>query len=240
MPESGSELEFHRDYYRRTASAYDTMNVHERDEHSYVIASLAGQLDFFGIKSVLEVGAGTGRLLLQLRALRPNLRICGVEPVAELRQIGYQKGLSSAELRDGSGYAIPFEAGEFDLVACFGVLHHVAEPPRFVREMMRVATKGVLISDSNNFGQGGVAARMLKQTLRHLGLWRTATWIQTRGRGYHVNESDGLFYSYSVFDNFEMVKRDFPMTYCIPSKPSGPNLFRSAGHVAILGLKDCA
>lgn len=237
MAEPGSELNFHRDYYRRTATAYDTMNVHERDEHSFAVATLLGQLDFFGIKSILEVGAGTGRLLLQLKTMRPDLRICGVEPIAELREVGHKKGLSDGELFEGSGYELPVAADSFDLVACFGVLHHVAKPSRVVSEMLRVAAKGILISDSNSYGQGSAAARLAKQSLRQSGLWRLATWIKTKGKGYHVNDSDGLFYSYSVCDNYEQVRQRCPRVYWIGTQDSGPNLFRTAGHLALLGLK---
>lgn len=237
MAETGKELDFHRDYYGRTASLYDTMNVHERDEHSFAVATLIGQLDFFGFRSVLEVGAGTGRLLLQLKAARPDLRVCGVEPVGGLRQVGHQKGLKESELVEGNGYALPVAAGDYDLVCCFGVLHHVPEPGKVVCEMLRVAGKAVLISDSNNFGQGRPLIRLAKQCLHRAGLWRLATLIQTRGKGYHTSESDGLFYSYSVCDNHEQVRRACARTYWLGTQSSGADLYRTAGHVALLGVK---
>ena len=65
--------------------------------------------------------------------------------------------------------------------------------------MMRVARKGVSLSDSNIFGQGRSPVRILKLTFYCMGLWKLLKLIQTRGRGYAISEGDGLAYSYSVY-----------------------------------------
>jgi len=195
------EVETQRAYYAETASHYDEMHLHGDDEHSFALRFMVSTLESLGIRSVLDIGSGTGRVLLNIKADAPNISALGVEPSAELRQIGHAKGLSETELIDGDAMNLAFADGEFDLVCEFAVLHHVPVPAKAVSEMLRVARKAVFISDSNNFGHGSGKARMLKQALNAMGLWQLAYKIRTGGNGYLISEGDGLAYSYSVFDS---------------------------------------
>ena len=101
---------------------------------------------------------------------------------------------------------LEFAEGAFDVVCAFGVLHHASDHARAVEEMLRVADRAILISDSNNFGQGRPLVRALKQGLRALQLWPLADWLKTRGKGYTITEGDGLAYSYSVFSDYERIR----------------------------------
>ncbi|MFZ9345299.1 MAG: class I SAM-dependent methyltransferase [Opitutales bacterium] len=235
---SNEEVSKQRDYYRRTAGEYEAMHLAEGDEHYVALAFLSAMITHHGFKSVLDVGSGTGRALAYLKARHPDVRFVGIEPVKELREVGYRAGLSVAELVDGDALALPYAAGEFDLVCEFAVLHHVRTPSRVVTEMLRVASRAVFISDCNNFGQGGRLARAFKQALDAVGLWPLANWIKTRGRGYSESEGDGLFYSYSVFNDLPSIRRACRKLHLLNTAggPSG-NLYRTAPHVAVLGLK---
>jgi trans-aconitate methyltransferase len=68
-----------RAYYEATAGAYDA--AHAEREHIVALQLLAGYIQLAGVKSVLDVGAGTGRAMRFLKAQFPNLVIKGVEPV---------------------------------------------------------------------------------------------------------------------------------------------------------------
>jgi hypothetical protein len=63
----------------------------------------------------------------------------------------------------------------------------------------------VIIADSNRFGQGSLPARWFKFFLYKLGLWGTFNYVRTRGKRYQISEGDGLFYSYSVYDSYELL-----------------------------------
>lgn len=228
------------DYYAQTAEEYDRMHVSATDEHAFALAVLIGIIDFFQIKSVLDIGSGTGRALLALRRMHPGLNVVGIEPSPELRAQGYRKGLTSEELLDGDAQALPYQDGSFDLVCEFGALHHIPNPRKAVSEMLRVARKAIFISDSNNFGQGSLSSRCLKQVINAFGLWRLADLIKTRGNGYTISEGDGLAYSYSVFNDHDLIVASCARVQFISTMGSGPNLYRSAPHVAVLGLKGAA
>jgi SAM-dependent methyltransferase len=234
---SADEVNLQRQFYADTAAKYDAMQISEQDEHQFALAILSAMIEFHDIKSVLDVGSGTGRALRYLKSRHPGVRFVGIEPVEALRKVGHQAGLSPDELKDGDINALAAADGEFDLVCEFAVLHHVPKPKQAVAEMLRVARKAIFISDANNFGQGGLMSRCLKQGINAFGLWRVFDWLRTGGRGYHVSAGDGLFYSYSVFNEYRQLREACRSIHHFNTVDAGPSLARSAPHVAILGIK---
>lgn len=229
--------EIQREYYDQTARDYDAAHVDESDEHYFALGFLLGSTTYLKVDSVLEVGAGTGRGLLYLKQHAPRLKVCGVEPVQALREQGYAKGLVADELVDGDGTRLAFGDGAFDIVCAFGVLHHVKDHRRVVGEMLRVARTAIFISDANNYGQGRPVVRMVKQTLHAARLWPLANLIKTRGKGYSITEGDGLSYSYSVFDDYPLIRERCARVHLLNTLDAGIDPYRSAGHVALLGIK---
>jgi ubiquinone/menaquinone biosynthesis C-methylase UbiE len=231
-----NDASIQRAYYASTAGQYDAMHLDD-PEHQVALSIMVAMLDLLEVRSILDVGAGSGRVIRHLSKVRPDLRVVGVEPVQQLREVAYAAGVPRESLIEGDGAALPFYDEQFDLVCEFGMLHHVRKPDAVVAEMLRVAKRGVFISDSNNFGQGSPLARAVKQGLNALHLWPLANWIKTRGKGYSITEGDGLAYSYSVFTNYDQVKKACSRVHLFSTIDSGPNLYRSAGHVAMLGVK---
>jgi len=199
---------------------------------------MVGILDYLDIESVLDIGSGTGRVIHYLKRRCPTIRIRGIEPVSELRQIAYEQGISQNELIDGDATnLLNFKDKVFDLVCAFGVLHHIRNPERAVSEMLRVAKTAVFISDANSFGQGNSFQRTIKQCFNSLGLLRVVNWLRTRGRGYAISESDGLAYPYSIFSNYFQIRRQCHSVHIINTTAAGRNLYRTASHLAMLGIK---
>lgn len=224
-------------YYASTAAQYDHMHVlHTDKEHMLALELMSAYIAFHNIKSVLDIGAGTGRTLLYLKNRFPDLKVLGIEPVAALREEGYKKGLLESELIDGDGNNLSLKDGSYDLVCEYGVLHHVRFPEKVVNEMLRVASIGIFISDSNNFGQGGVVSRLFKQTLNFFRLWNAFNFIRTKGKRYQISQADGLFYSYSVFNNYKAIKAQCEV-FITGIRNQGVNPYRSALHIALFGLK---
>jgi ubiquinone/menaquinone biosynthesis C-methylase UbiE len=237
MNSTPEDLLIQREYYARTAGAYDDMHLGDA-EHEFATRIMLAAMDHLQVRSVLDIGSGTGRALRHIKQARPETRVLGIEPVAELRQIGHRNGITAEELVDGDATRLPFRDGEFDLVCEFGVLHHIRNPQDAVREMLRVSRKAILISDSNNFGQGGFASRTFKQLLDACGLWRLVDLVKTRGKGYTISEGDGLAYSYSVYNNYRQIRAQCRSVHVMNTTPGGINPYRSASHVVLLGIRD--
>jgi len=196
-----------RRYYTETASRYDAMHAHEAGDHDASMPILLSALRSLNVRSLLDVGSATGRGLPRLAEGLSNTLICGVEPVEALVRQGISSGVNNGlPLLLASGDALPFPDKSFDAVCEFGILHHVPDPARVVQEMLRVARKAVVLSDSNRFGQGPFPLRIAKLLLYKLNLWKAFDFLRTRGKGYQVSEGDGVFYSYSVYDNLRQIQ----------------------------------
>ncbi len=225
-------------YYSKTSEQYDQMHVEKDREHFLALALMESYVRYYGIKSILDVGSGTGRVISYMKEHCPGVKVIGLEPVKELREQGYAKGISPDELVGGDGNKLDFKTGSFDLVCSYGVLHHVPQPASVVGEMLRVAGKGIFISDSNNFGQGSFAGRSVKQFINALGMWKLFNYLRTGGKRYQISEEDGLFYSYSLFDNYNQVSSVCSKVYLTDTTgKAGKNLYRTSPTLALFGLK---
>lgn len=239
MNNKTKEIEIQKLYYQQTAAQYDEMHVNDKVPHAMALAYLIGIIDYLDIKSILDIGSGTGRVICHIQKARPDIHIVGIEPIEELRKIAYSKGLSEKKLIYGDATKLQFKTAEFDLVCEFGILHHIAKPELAVSEMLRVGKKGIFISDTNNFGEGSLVSCLIKQMLNFLGLWKVADLIKTKGKGYRISEGDGLSYSYSVFNNYKQIKNHCNSIHVLntSTRNQGINPYQTASNVALLGVK---
>jgi len=225
-------------YYEETARNYDNAHLNSGEGHDLASHLLRALIDERECCSLLDVGAGTGRTLRMLQAAMPSVRMTGIEPVEGMRRVGHECGLSQEVLIEGDATQIAFEDGSFDVVSAFGVLHHVRDPSVVIAEMLRVAKVGIFISDANRFAQGGWLAGRLKRCLYHLRLWGLVEYVRTRGKGFHESAGDGIFYSYSVFDNFEQIRRLCPQIHLFTLKGAGKIPLYDSEQIALFALKN--
>ena len=234
-----TDVRSQRDYYARTAEHYDAMHVAPTDEHGRALAAFVGLAEMSGdVGSVLDVGAGTGRGLRMMMERWPEAHVMGIEPVAALREVGYAAGVPPARLQDGDALKLAFDDDAFDFVTETGVLHHVPQPLLAVAEMVRVARKGVMISDNNHIGGGSVLSRYLKFAAKGIGLMKPLIWLQTGGKMFRVSEGDGIFYTFTAFDCVPVLKKKFPFINVMNTTPSaGFDPYRNASHVMLFASK---
>jgi SAM-dependent methyltransferase len=230
-------------YYARTADMYDAMHVHENDAHNVALRFVSALVDELHIGSILDVGCGTGRGLQHVRARHPSVLARGLEPSpALIRRAIDVHGISAEHLVCGRGESLPYGDQSFDAVCELGILHHVPDPNAVVREMLRVARRAVFISDGNRFGQGSRLGRITKLALYRLRLWPLANYIKTRGRGYVITPGDGLAYSYSVFDSYDLLAQWASRLIFVPTHAatarSWAHPLLTAGQVLACAIRD--
>lgn len=90
-------------------------------------------------QSVLDIGAGDGRIAQSLMRERPGLSITGVD-------LGVRAGAAIPVLAY-DGQRLPFADHSFDLVLLIDVLHHTETPEQVLAEACRVARRAILIKD---------------------------------------------------------------------------------------------
>jgi ubiquinone/menaquinone biosynthesis C-methylase UbiE len=241
-PDSAAEIQ--RKYYADTAARYDSMHAHEGCGDPAITKFVSALLQMLEVRSLLDVGAATGRGMHDLKQALPGVLVCGVEPVAALVEQAVQsRNTAGAQMIRATGDALPFPDASFDAVCEFAVLHHVANPSAVVKEMLRVAKKAVFLCDSNRFGQGSNAAKYIKLVLYKSGLWGVYNYLRTGGKGYTITEGDGLAYSYSVYDSFGLISRWADRLILIPSNAGekGASWFHplfNSGGVLVCAIKE--
>src|SRR5438874_13687415 len=119
MPTIANQISIQRAYYRANAAKYDEIHVHGDGEHEFALAFMASIIPLLRIGSVLDIGSGTGRAMLQIKATHPQVHVIGIEPSPELREQGLKKGLSPADLIDGDAQSLSYRDGAFDLVCAY-------------------------------------------------------------------------------------------------------------------------
>lgn len=102
--------------------------------------------------SVLDVGAGDGRLAARLMERRPDLRIQGVDVLVRPDTL--------IPVQQFDGEVLPLGDRSIDVVMMVDVLHHASKQHALLRETARVATRAVVIKD--HFVRGALAHSTLR------------------------------------------------------------------------------
>jgi 2-polyprenyl-3-methyl-5-hydroxy-6-metoxy-1,4-benzoquinol methylase len=98
-------------------------------------------------ESVLDVGCGEGVLTLEWAERLGDRRVVGIDlDDPKLRAEWEKRVRPNLEFRAEEATRLPFEDGEFDMVAAIEVLEHVPEPAATLAEMARVARRHLLVS----------------------------------------------------------------------------------------------
>ncbi len=170
-------------FFARVAPRWDSL----RSLHASEEAVEAAILDAVGtrpIRSLLDLGTGTGRML-QLLGPRAE-RIVGLDASYAMLSVARanleRAGLTGVELRQGDIYAPPLVRESFDLVVVHQVLHYLDEPARALAQAARLVAPGgrLLLVD---FAPHGVEFLRESEGHRRLGFAaaQVAAWLEDAG-----------------------------------------------------------
>jgi SAM-dependent methyltransferase len=115
--------------------------AYERGRPGYspeLMAWLAEHLGLQPGRTVLDVGAGTGKLTRELVAT--GATVLAVEPVPGMREI-LERVVPEAQILDGTAEAIPVEANSIDAITAAAAFHWF-DAPAALAEFDRVLTPG--------------------------------------------------------------------------------------------------
>ena len=95
-------------------------------------------------KAILDVGCGTGRLLIAAEPRFPDARLEGVDAAVEM--VKHAQGMLPASsritFRQATAEKLPFPDGQFDLVFSTMTFHHWSDQSKGISEVARVLTPG--------------------------------------------------------------------------------------------------
>lgn len=170
-------------YFRRHAADWDrlrALHVSEERVERAVLEAFAGR----DIRSMLDLGTGTGRML-ELFASRIE-RGLGVDANPEMLALARaaldRAGLRNCSVRSGDIYALPLPRDAFDAVIVHQVLHFLDDGGRALREAARVMRPGgtLVVVD---FAPHDLEFLREAQAHRRLGFARETieSWIEASG-----------------------------------------------------------
>ncbi len=106
-------------------------------------------LEAGSIKTVVDLGCGTGRTAEMFRAKAPGIRWVGVD-IESSPEVN-QRERTDLEFLTFDGVHLPFADDEVELMYCHQVLEHVREPAKLLAEVKRVLKPGgVLIGSTSH------------------------------------------------------------------------------------------
>jgi SAM-dependent methyltransferase len=97
-----------------------------------------GEFENHPYERVLEIGCGTGCDLLQF--IQNNAIATGIDITPAHARLARER--TQAEVYCADARYLPFESESFDYVYSVGVLHHIADADRMVKEIFRVLRSG--------------------------------------------------------------------------------------------------
>jgi ubiquinone/menaquinone biosynthesis C-methylase UbiE len=109
--------------------------------------NLIAQANLTPAQRILEIGCGTGNLLLQARKLHPGVEGVGIDPDPRALALSRRKaGRRKADIQFDQGFAeeLPYPDGSFDRVLSAFMLHHVPSDAKLpaIQEARRVLKPG--------------------------------------------------------------------------------------------------
>lgn len=125
-----------KESFNKQAQMYDESNYskYPRECYPYVINALS-EIEF---DSVLDLGCGTGSVLVSLLEKKPEIHAYGLDLSDEMLVIARQKLEKRAELVQGDSENLPYKDNSFDVVMCTESFHHYPHPSKALKEINRV------------------------------------------------------------------------------------------------------
>ncbi len=121
--------------YARLALTYD------QRWDSYVSATVCEtvkRITWKGVKTLLDVGCGTGEFLKTVHSQFPKIKMAGVDLSREMLDVARQKLEENINLQNSSSEKLPFDNESFDVIVSCSAFHFFENPARVLREFQRV------------------------------------------------------------------------------------------------------
>lgn len=138
---------------------------------------------------LLELGCGEGIFLESL--WDAGFDVSGQESDQELARRAASRLGRRADISLGSQEHLPFEDQSFDYVVCLGNLEFAADPWAVLREALRLASRGVLLSFPNAASLGGLFRKSPYPVPRGKALLPWKIWSFARKEGPPLRQTWG-------------------------------------------------
>jgi len=138
-----------KEYFDKWAKSYDEIGVRYPFFLSYLFDSIISKIDTKGNPAIVDLGTGTGRLLLEVTKKNKNCGFMGIDmsnEMIEKAKNNFKKRNLKAKFLMGNMERIDLKENSVDYAVSFGAIHHVKNKEEFFKEVFRILKpKGKLI-----------------------------------------------------------------------------------------------
>ena len=183
-----------------------------------VLASLVGTIRD---RIVLDVGAGTGRVALQMA--RGGAVVTAVDASTEMLAVARRRAAAEGvaiRFVVGDAHALEFPDRSFDVAHASLVLHHLGPDAavQLLHEMARVARLGVVVNDLERARLGWIGAWLMGHLLTRSRFTRHDAPLSV-ARSYRASEMTGLMRAADLVP-VRIVRGAFRQRYAIAAVPA--------------------
>ncbi|WP_405362284.1 methyltransferase domain-containing protein [Kitasatospora sp. NBC_00085] len=151
-----AELARTREFFAARAAGWDARFPDDGPRYAAAIAGLGLRAG----DSVLDAGCGTGRALPLLRAaVGPEGRVLGADVTPEMLHEADARHPGTATLLLADCARLPLPDATLDAVFAAGLISHLPDPARTLRELARVSRPGATLALFHPIGRAALAAR---------------------------------------------------------------------------------
>lgn len=136
-------------YFDEIADTYDVQENLLKTQLSY--AHIISHIQSKQPSALLDVGCGTGKLLLILSELMPDMHLYGLDISKNMLSQAEKKLSGRANLILGDSANIPLDSNSCDVICCNHSFHHYPEPSKVLEEFKRVLKKDGLLLIGENY-----------------------------------------------------------------------------------------
>ena len=126
--------------FDKNADTYDTGAFYKYPRQCY--PHILREIDAIKYHSFLDVGCGTGVILLNLYEKNPCAQYFGLDLSEKMLSHAKERLGARASLTQGDSENLPYQDSSFDAVSCSESFHHYPNPQKALSEIKRVLKTG--------------------------------------------------------------------------------------------------
>ena len=148
IPAFKKDIEENKGYLYSTGSQLSSQIANRR------LSDVSMQMISYEGKKVIDIGCGDGVYTMELYDRCNPQKIVGIDPVVESFNISKKIiGDRNIEFLAYPAEKTPFDDNSFDIAYIRGLLHHMDEPQKAIKEALRVANE-VIVIEPNGYNLG--------------------------------------------------------------------------------------
>lgn len=153
-----------KEYFDNWAKSYDSLGSSYPFFLSFIFDSIINKLNLSKKPTILDLGTGTGRLLLEIAGKNKECNFIGIDvsdKMIEKAKENFKKIKLKAEFLIGNMEKIDLKENSIDYAVSFGAIHHVKNKDTLFKEVYRILKPKAKLVYGDSFEKFGDSSKEL-------------------------------------------------------------------------------